>query len=69
MPTAPSHRLRRARYLIQGLVAGLFFKPRYQPVVPIPGSSLSRTHSGSIQQEGTRRGVDQNTKLDAVKLG
>jgi hypothetical protein len=69
MPTAPSHRLRRARYLIQGLVAGLFFKPRYLPVVPVPGSSPGRTPSESIQPEDVRRGADQNTKLDSVTLG
>jgi dTDP-4-dehydrorhamnose reductase len=69
MPTAPSHRLRRARYLIQGLAAGLFFKPRYLPVVPVLDSSLGRTPSKSFHPEGIRQGVDQNTKLDAVKLG
>jgi GT2 family glycosyltransferase len=45
MPMAPSHRLRRARFLIQGLAAGLFFKPRYRPVNPSPGRAPSQDHS------------------------
>jgi hypothetical protein len=45
MPMAPSHRLRRARFLIQGLAAGLFFKPRYIPVNTSPGRTPSQDHS------------------------
>jgi GT2 family glycosyltransferase len=65
MPTAPSQRLRRAKFLIQGLAAGLFFKPRYGPVT----HSRGRTPSQDISPEGVRQGLDQSMKFDSVTLG